>query len=156
MVHKDREAVIDVPGGYSGPDRRLSVSCGYHLQHQRILEDHDGDLAELRRGLEQQRRDASSAHGDIYTELKGVDRAKVSNKLFYLFISAYSLLFIAGIVSVYKQATQATITFQEGIADVKLMQTELRSALKNAEARIADINTEVRDLKADIRNARRP
>ena len=135
---------------YRGPERRAD-QCSCHLKHQRVLDQHDKDLESIKVDREKRRKDWEDRmdvhHRDMWTDIK----AKVPNKLFYTFISVYSLLFIFGIVSVYKGMHQSALAFQSGISDVKVMQTELKASVKAAESRIDDVRAEVRDLKQDIK-----
>jgi hypothetical protein len=158
MVRSNKMAV-EAPG-YEGPERREFTSlCDHHTEHSRVLADHDKELDRIRAAADQRREASGKAHGDLYEEIKRVERSRVPNRLFYTFISVYSVLFIFGIVSVYKGMTQNALTFQGGLAEVKVMQAETRSELKaaisGAEAKVSSMKEEIKDLKRDFRAGRR-
>lgn len=139
---------------YRGPERRAD-QCSCHLKHQRVLDQHDKDLESIKVDREKRRKDwedkTESHHKDMWEDIK----AKVPNKLFYLFISAYSLLFIAGILSVYTGMHQSALTFQAGISEVKVMQAELKAELKTVivttESQVRDIREDLKDLHQDLK-----
>lgn len=143
---------------YQGPERRQKVvlaRCANHAEHQRVLKDHDKAIGGLQGEMADRRKTSSEAHGKIYEEIRVVDRSKVPSKLFYLFVSVYSVLFIAGIVSVYQGMHKNALTFKDGITDVKLMQAELKTAISNTQVQINDLKDEVGDLKSDWRTSAR-
>ena len=115
-------------------------TCPYHTKHDQLLQSHDKDIDALSAKFDVARERSSQSHADIYTEIKTVDRSKVSTNLFYLFISVYSALYLLGIVFVYKGMHQNSLTFLTGISEVKTMQVELKG--------LTDEITEIRqDLK---------
>ena len=154
---RDQHAVLIDSPGYKGPERRevlIIGPCACHREHQRILQDHEDEIKELQNNREKQRDHAEKAHGAIYSEINTVDRSKVSNKLFYLYITVYSLFFIGGIVSVYTGMNKNALMFKDGLTEVKVMQSELKTTLKNTDSRIQDLKEEFKDIRAEFKDIR--
>jgi hypothetical protein len=83
--------------GYKGPERRETIvvtQCKCHPKHTRILEDHDKELNGLKEDLAHRRelldQRIERIVNNMGEDIKIVDRGKVPNRLFYIFISAYS------------------------------------------------------------------
>jgi hypothetical protein len=133
--------------GYEGPERRDRLvigTCDCHSKHQRILDDHDREIASIKSSREDQ-------HRDMWTDIK----SKVPNKLFYLFISVFSGLFILGIASVYQGMHRNALAFQEGLASVKVTQREIKVILDNTREKVTDLSKEVRTINDHIGPASR-
>lgn len=131
--------------------RRTTVSCPYHTTHDRILKDHDKALDEFQAEIAGMRENSSRSRAEIYNEIKTVERSKVSTNLFYLFISVYSVLYLLGIMSVYRGMHQNSLTFQAGITDVKVMQAEMKAGLSATDQRVKSITDDIGDLRGDIK-----
>lgn len=136
-----KPVMIETPN-YKGPERReaiLVTQCNCHDKHTRILTDHDDALKQLR--LDQKdgfkvihddlahRREVldkriDDGNKELWDETKILERTKVPNRLFYVFVSAYSLLFIAGIVAVYQGMHNNSLDFIAGITELKEEQNE--------------------------------
>jgi cell division protein FtsL len=152
---RGNKMTVEAPG-YEGPEcREFMMTCDRHAEHGRVLADHDKELDRLRTAMDQRREASGKAHGDLYEEIKRVERSKVPNRLFYTFISVYSVLFVLGIVSVYKGMNQNAITFHDGFAQVRVMQaetkSELKAAISSAETKVSGMKDEIKDLKRDLR-----
>jgi cell division protein FtsL len=148
--------------GYKGPERRIiPKECLCHHKHTRILEDHDGELrmikSDLKDGFKQVHDDLAhrreildqritNGHREIWDETKILERGKVSNKLFYTFITVYSVLFIAGIIAVYTGMHNNALTFTQGISDVKIMQTKTDAKVEELSNELQEVKTDVKDL----------
>jgi len=150
----DKVIMVESPE-YNGPERRDRLvigPCGCHPKHQRILEDHDKKFAIIEAARERRGEHMEQAHGDIYEEIKKVERSRVPNRIFYLFVTVYSGLFILGIVSVYSGMHQNALAFQKGLSDVKVMQAELKATAANTGQRVGDMKDEIRELKRDLKD----
>lgn len=132
--------------------RKASVLCPYHPTHDRILKDHDKAIDDFQSTLSDLRKNSSQSRAEIYNEIKTVERSKVSTNLFYLFISVYSVLYILGIISVYRGMHQNSLTFQSGITDVKVMQAELKAGLSSADQRIQSVTDDIKDLRNEVKS----
>ena len=139
-MNDKRKITVDVPA-YQGPDRRTAdivlSQCACHPKHERILKDHDSNIATLTKTIESRRVEVNSKmekeKGSIKNDHKLMwddIKAKVPNKLFYLFISVYSVLFIIGIVAVYTgmHKIDKSLTTQMGSinTEVKVVSTTLK------------------------------
>jgi hypothetical protein len=128
---------IDSPQ-YQGPDRRedSALHCVCHPKHTRILTDHDEALKALRVDLTRRREilDQRIAEEDkkLWEETKALERGKVSNKLFYIFVCVYSVLFISGIVTVYQGMHSNAINFLGGINDLRTEQAEKLTKIESS------------------------
>jgi capsule polysaccharide export protein KpsE/RkpR len=149
MAERHNKAMAIGGTGYDGPERRGAVAeyCPHHAEHLRILNDHDRELGLLRASAESRRDASTKAHGELYEEIKMVERSRVPSRLFYVFVSVYSVLFILGIVSVYKGMHQNALVFQAGLSEVKVVQAE-------AKAEIAGISDSLHELKKDLNQQR--
>ncbi len=136
----DREIVIDVPS-YKGPDRRSAEivlsQCACHPKHDRILKNHDDSISRLEKTIESRRQEVNSKMETHYSDAKedhkimwdGI-KQKVPNHLFYIFITVYSVLFVAGIVTVY---------------------TGMHKIDKNLTTQIGSVNTEVKVMSNTLK-----
>ncbi len=140
MVEDERRVVVDVPS-YKGPDRReaeiVISQCGCHPKHQRILDDHDKEIDDLKVQIENRRKEVNNKmvkdkdwgereHQGMWEGIK----SKVPNHLFYLFVSVFAVLYIIGIVAVYTgmhKIDKSLSTELSGIkTEVKVMSTTLK------------------------------
>jgi chaperonin cofactor prefoldin len=122
---------------YKGPERREAIvvtQCKCHPKHTRILDDHDKELNGLKEDLAHRRelldQRIERIVNNMGEDIKIVDRGKVPNRLFYIFISAYSALFILGIITVYTGMHQNSLNFMQGINALQKETTESFSEIE--------------------------
>jgi hypothetical protein len=148
---------------YEGPERRDTIfitQCECHAKHTRILDDHDGEIKGIKNDL---KKGFQSLHDDLghrreiidkrieasgrelWDETKVLERGKVSNRLFYTFITVYSVLFIGGIIAVYTGMHNNAITFTQGISEVKIMQTQTNTNVDNIKEDVNELKTEFKE-----------
>lgn len=131
----ERMIMLDLPD-YKGPDRRgdgkiVVTQCQCHPKHERVLQDHDkkfndleGRITVIEQLRERRRREVDQhideSHKEMWGDIKKLNEAKVPNKLFYLFISTFSVLFIGGIITVYTGMHEIDKGLGKSIADLKV------------------------------------
>lgn len=128
---------------YRGPDRRYvgpeRRGCDCHAKHESMILDHSRQLEQLYKDREDRRKEweekMTSSHERIW---KGIE-SKVSSRLFYLFITAYTSLFVMGVVTLYGKFENNVASIQQTLTEVRLAQTEVKVSLNNTEVRISEI-----------------
>lgn len=99
---------------------------------------------------------------ELERKVENLSETKTPTKLFYLFVSAFSLFYVIGIVRIYQKTTENTIIFEKGIAGVRVTQTELKEKIayttvkseqvENAVYRMQDkIEEAIREIRKQIR-----
>lgn len=139
MVAIAKQVQMDLPT-YKGPDRRgdeqlIVTQCGCHPKHERVLSDHDKRIDALTKDINERRKEIDSrmerGYKDLVRDVVGLEKSKVTNRLFYLFISVYSVLFIGGIITVYTGMNRVdkNLTVQMGDlkTEVKVIDTKVSS-----------------------------
>jgi len=152
-----KRSLVESPG-YQGPERRDRLvigPCECHLKHTRILQEHDEQIKNIK-----EHNEARDKYIDDRTERQHFNmwegiKKKVSNKLFYLYISVYSGLFILGIVSVYTGMHNNALAFKEELTKVRVIQAEIKTGLeassKMTDQRIGDLKEDIKDLRKDLK-----
>lgn len=147
-MNDKRDITIDVPS-YKGPERRSAEivlsQCACHPKHDRILKDHDDSIATLEKSLESRRQEVNSKMEVHYSDAKedhkimwdGI-KSKVPNHLFYIFITVYSVLFVAGIVTVYTGMHTIDKNLTEQISSVKTEVQVMSTTLKFVDDKLDD------------------
>lgn len=153
--------VIDVPG-YKGEDRRqFSAPCDCHKKHERVLSDHDialGDVESSIKGIVSERKHDWEEHDkrredslkDLWDDVKIMDRSKVPNKLFYLFVSAYSVLFILGLITVYTGMHKNTLTFTVEAGEIKSSIAIVKKEMQYRTANEEKIERALQEMRTDL------
>lgn len=78
------------------------------------------------------RNDIRELHKKIDTRVESTSKKiseKTPSKLFYLFISIFTIIYISGMVATYKKANENTLIFQNGLTSLRVTQTELKERL---------------------------
>jgi len=115
----ERKIIIDVPH-YKGKDRRegeLVVGlCGFHLKHSQQIKDTEKDIAEMKSDIGKVEDNTREDHQIMWKDIK----AKVSHKLFYIFVTVYTAFFIGGVVGMYHKLGTVNENLIEKISTLQI------------------------------------
>lgn len=75
---------------------------------------------------------------------------KTPSKLFYLFISTFTILYLYGLISVYTKSTQNILAFTQGFTSIRITQTKLAEKLDYTIAKSDHIETEILKLRDQV------
>ena len=167
MTDGKKQVVIDVPS-YKGPDRRgeepiVIAQCRCHPKHEKVLADHEADINELKQDLKERRaaldERIATNHRELEEDIMALERSKLPNRLFYLFIGTFSVLFIVGIITVYSGLNAAKLSLTEKIGEikteVKVVEVKVQNHVDSAEKiedKLESIDRKIDDHVLETKN----
>lgn len=145
MSEPEKKIFIDTPE-YKGEDRRKTelviTHCDCHMKHTSKIGDHDVRLSKIENGTKKMEDRLEDRMDENHKEMWKDIKAKVPNRLFYIFISVYSVFFIGGIIAVYTGMNKINLNLTKNIHNVETRLTE----------RISTITTDIEVMKVTMDN----
>jgi len=135
---------IETPD-YKGPNRREHCDC--HIKHDKILQDHDTELKDLRKERREREERSARQHEGLWEGVK----SKTEKKLFYIFV-----LIVVGILGVTYQGIHNLALdlkdVEKQVAINNVQGKEIAKALERIDGRIEKTNTKLENHMLNTQN----
>lgn len=130
---------------YKGPNRREHCDC--HIKHDKILQDHDTELKDLRKERREREERSARQHEGLWEGVK----SKTEKKLFYIFV-----LIVVGILGVTYQGIHNLALdlkdVEKQVAINNVQGKEIAKALERIDGRIEKTNTKLENHMLNTQN----
>jgi hypothetical protein len=130
---------------YKGPNRREHCDC--HIKHDKILQDHDTELKDLRKERREREERSARQHEGLWDGVK----SKTEKKLFYIFV-----LIVVGILGVTYQGIHNLALdlkdVEKQVAINNVQGKEIAKALERIDGRIEKTNTKLENHMLNTQN----
>lgn len=130
---------------YKGPNRREHCDC--HIKHDKILQDHDTELKDLRKERREREERSARQHEGLWEGVK----SKTEKKLFYIFV-----LIVVGILGVTYQGIHNLALdlkdVEKQVAINNVQGKEIAKALERIDGRIEKTNTKLENHMLNTKN----
>lgn len=130
---------------YKGPNRREHCDC--HIKHDKILQDHDTELKDLRKERREREERSARQHEGLWEGVK----SKTEKKLFYIFV-----LIVVGILGVTYQGIHNLALdlkdVEKQVAINNVQGKEIAKALERIDKQIERTNTKLENHMLNTQN----
>lgn len=157
MAEDKSHKVMIETAGYKGPDRRgespiVIAQCQCHPKHERVLHDHDERIKNIEEGRERRRESLDKEIDEKHNNMWEAIKSKVSNPVFYVFITVYTFFFVAGIAAVYTGMHKIDKNLTEKIAEVKAEVAVTNTKIEYNTASIRRVEKQVEKINQKLDN----
>lgn len=115
---------------YEGQERRKEIrlyQCDCHTKHTQILSDLTNGLKEVKNDAKEAKLQSTVHHGEMWN----VIREKLGAKVALVFLTAFTLAYVFGVLSVHKGVQANKIALISNMSEIRIEMTKIAHDLKD-------------------------